>query len=195
MEMISDYNKGRYKQWIILDRLSDVILSNVKGCVVEIGMGRSTYILAHHAKKFKRKMYACDSSKTKGNRVKEAIGYKNLIFWHGKSLRFIEQFDDEPALVFLDGNHYYHTVSKEAKFFLDKLAPGGVMFLHDTYLHPKHFKKYESKGKAKRYDTYKIRQELENTMDAWCLTFPYTAGNCGLTMVLKKETGRPYYRI
>jgi hypothetical protein len=184
-----------FEQWILLDRLVDVVLDNVEGCLVEIGMGRSTYVLAHYAKEFGRKMYACDSHKGKSRKIEKDIGYENLIIYPGKSLHFMEEFNDDPAVVLLDGNHLYKTVSVEARFFLDKLLPGGVMFLHDTYIHPKYYQAYVDKGKAHRYDTYKIRQELEMAKNAWCLTFPYTAANCGLTIVLKKKPDEPFYRM
>ena len=47
------YVKNR-KEWIILDRVVDIILDNVKGCIVDIGMGMSTQILAEYAEKYNR---------------------------------------------------------------------------------------------------------------------------------------------
>jgi len=35
----------KQKQWIILDYLADVVLENVLGCIVEIGIGYSTETL------------------------------------------------------------------------------------------------------------------------------------------------------
>jgi hypothetical protein len=184
-----------HKPWVILERLTDVILENVEGCIVEVGMGRSTYIFAHFAEIYGRKMYACDKNGNRAKAIQEDIEYENLIVYPGRSFEFMEEFDDKPAIVFLDGNHRYRVVSVEANFFLDKLVPGGVMFLHDTYFAVKWYERKEKKGKAHRYDTYKIRQDLEANEDVWCLTFPYTAAECGLTIAMKKEEGRPFYRM
>ena len=181
-----------------VDCTLDVILENVDGCVVEIGMGKSTFLLAHFAKLYGRKMYSCDSNKRKTDWYKENVDYDNFEVYHGKSYLFVENFDsynDVPALVFLDGSHRYKALYLEANFFLERLVPGGVMFIHDTYIIPKWYERYELKGKAHKYDTYKIRQDLEANDSVWCLTFPYTAAECGLTMVLKKEEDRPFYRL
>ena len=45
----------------------------------------------------------------------------------------------------------------------------------------------------KRYGTGSIRTDLENSKDFWCLTFPYTAWECGLTVALRKPSEKDYY--
>ena len=62
------------------------------------------------------------------------------------------------------------------------------------YVDPAYFAYYERK-KRDEATTYKVRLEMEKRDDIWCLSFPYTAQGRGLTMVLKKEKNRPYYRL
>ena len=179
--------------WVVIDRLADVILDNVEGCIVEIGIGASTLVLAKHAEEMGVKLYGCD----KRGRVRlwamENIDYDGFIVYHGRSFDFMDEFEeDKVALVFLDGNHDYDVVSKEFYFFLDRLTPGGVIFVHDTYYHWD--KKILRRIKYKGHDTYLFRQELEKRDDIWCLTWPYTAARAGLTMAMKKEKNRPFYR-
>jgi hypothetical protein len=172
--------------WIIIDRLADVILSYVEGCIVEIGLGNSTKILAKHAKNLGIKHYAVDKNGGKCRRIRRdpEIQHDGLIVYKGKSLDFIKEFNDIPALVFIDGCHDAEVVIQEAMFFLSKMAPGGIMFLHDTYL----AEEWEQRlvGGGRFADTYRARWELENLKNVWCFTFPYTAKATGLTMVMKR---------
>ena len=172
--------------WVILDRLADVILHYVKGCVVEIGVGKSTPILAKHAKEAGVKHYAIDTS---GRRCKQVelnpeVQHDGLVIYNGPSLDFIETFDDVPALVLIDGCHDSDVIMQEVMFFLHKMPPGGVMFLHDTYLSEGWEKRLDDRNLFS--DTYRARWELENLKSVWCFTFPYTAQACGITMVMKR---------
>ena len=54
---------------------------------------------------------------------------------------------------------------------------------------------YPDKEMEKVGNVYKVRQELETRDDIQIFTWPYTAANCGLTMVMKKEPNRPYYKL
>ena len=111
--------------WVIIDRLADVILNNVEGCVVEVGIGVSTLILAKHAKEMGVKFYSCDKLGRRRVWAMENIDYDGFVIYHGRSFDFIEQFEeDKVALVLLDGNHSYDVVSKEFNFFLERLTPG-----------------------------------------------------------------------
>jgi len=172
--------------WIILDRLADIILHHVEGCVVEIGVGYSTRILAKHARDAGVKHYAIDKSHRRCKQLKAnpEARHDGLIIYNGTSLDFIETFDDVPALVLLDGCHDAEVVMQEATFFLHKMAPGGVVFLHDTYLSEVWEKRLDNKNLFS--DTYRVRWELENLKNVWCFTWPYTADGCGLTMVMKR---------
>ncbi|HUS49675.1 MAG TPA: hypothetical protein VMZ91_05890, partial [Candidatus Paceibacterota bacterium] len=90
--------------WIILDRLADVILKHVKGCIVDIGVGHSTYVLAAHAKKLKIKQYSVDNNKYRCDNLKKNITHDNHFIYNQKSYNFMKTFDDIPALVFIDAN-------------------------------------------------------------------------------------------
>ena len=180
------WDDKKYGPWIILERLADIILYFVPGCIVEIGLGASTVVLAKVAREYNVKHYAIDTSKSRCESIesKSKTNHKNLIVYRGRSLDFIEEFDDSPSLVFIDGCHKSEVVLKEAMFFLEKLNPGGIMFFHDMYLCEEWKGRHEEKGKYS--DTYLARWILENMKNVWCFTFPYTAAACGLTMVMKK---------
>ena len=169
--------------WIILDQLAPIILNNVEGCVVDIGIGPSTRVLFKHTQKLKRVHYSCDKKESRCEWAKE-IGVPNVYF--GKSLDFIKQFPDIPvALVLIDGYHKYEVVKEETLFFLKKLVLGGVIFLHDTY---PPFDRLKNCG-----DVWKLRQEMEES-EVQAFTWPYTATERGLTMLMKKIPGAYYMR-
>ena len=181
-----------FKEWIVLDKLVGVVLSNVKGCVVEIGAGYSTLVLAKQAEDVGVKLYSCDISTRKCDWVRKAIAYDGLVVFRGSSKAFLDQFDDVPAVVFIDGNHHYSTIKFESDFLLEKMPYGGVMFLHDTMPWQR---TYEKKvGSNKEITTHILRKEFEKREDLECFTWPYTAVQCGLTMLLKKDMSQPFYR-
>ncbi len=165
------------EEWIILDKLAGVILANVGGCIVDIGIGSSTKILIKYAKEFDIPHYSCDINAKKCEWAR-AVGCK---VYEGRSLDFIKEFDDSPvALVFIDGKHLYEIVKQEVEFFLTVLSDGGVIFLHDT--NPPD--KWKSDSGAGCGDVYKLRQELGKDKALQIFTWPYTAAKCGLTMVM-----------
>lgn len=195
--------------WTVVDVLAPIILSNVKGSIIEIGMGNSTTMLMKHAIRYKRIHMSCDSSDRIIDRVKNTIDKNKLNdekhwIYQCKSIYFIDQLkelystnenniDYLPAIVFIDGNHFHENTMVEVKYFLDILPQNAVMFLHDTYPQ-KHY--YERKiAVGKKCDTYKTRHYLEDRDDIFTFTWPYTASYCGLTMVTKKDLDRPYRRI
>lgn len=173
-------------EWIILDSLVGVILHYRPGCVVEIGVGEgfSTRVLFKHVKEAGVKFYTCDISS------KINFDYKKHTHFLGASFDFMNQFNDIPSVVFIDGCHSADLVFPEVKFFLEKLVEGGVIFMHDTYPDS------EENLAPKRCSTsYEVRQYYEKlTQEVDCFTWPYTARGYGLTMILKKEKNRPYYR-
>ena len=180
------WDRSVFHSWIVVDRLADVVLHYVKGCVVEIGLGQSTPILAKHARKAGAKHYAIDidAKRCRNAEVNPEVKHDGLVIYNGRSLDFIETFDDVPALVFIDGCHDAEIIIQESMFFIHKMLPGGVMFLHDTYLHEGWENRLEKKNLFS--DSYIARWELENLKNIWCFTFPYTANACGLTMVMKR---------
>jgi len=181
--------------WIILDRLVDVILSNVKGCIVEIGLGESTEVLARQAAEMNVKHYACDKRGKVCEWVtfNDNIDHKNMVLTHCSSFDFMEKFNDSPAIVFIDGDHHAEVLGIETAFFFEKMLVGGVMFLHDTCPWETTYDKKIRQGRI--IDTYTIRKTIEKFKSAEVFTWPYTAGNCGLTMILKKDMKQPFYRI
>ena len=65
--------------------------------------------------------------------------------------------------------------------------------MHDTM--PQHERqiKVHEKGFSPG-DVYKMRQELERMPEVDVFTWPYSAANMGLTMVMKHNKDRPYWR-
>jgi len=190
------------KHWIVVDRLAPIILSNVEGCVVDIGIGRSTETLYEHSTQFHREHYSCDISNQVSKWARKL--FPKIKFFLGSSFDFMKQFPNiSIAIIFIDGNHHYSTVIEEIKFFLPKLSSGGVMFIHDTL--PKDWQEvygYMNEKPGRKYgrhidvccDSYLVRQELEARRDLMVFTWPYTAANYGLTMVMKKEMTGPKFR-
>lgn len=177
------------KEWIILSRLVDVILENVEGDIIDIGMGLSTVVLSGFAITFDRVQHSCDNKKI----FKDNICHnKHRIYIEGM-LDFYKRFDQDSkiALVFMDGIHDYETNIETATHFLSIMQPNGVLFIHDT-LPPD--EKYLKPGSC--HDVYKVRQELEMYPNTDTFTWPYVtqAQACGLTMVITKDPERPYYQ-
>lgn len=176
-----------YGEWSILAGLVNTILYHRPFCVVELGAGESTSILAQAAERANVKFYSVDMKPWK-NRIYK----KNFQFYLGLIEDFMTTFDDTPAIVLIDANHDYEVVKKEFNFFFDKLVEGGVIFLHDTY--PPCERMLDPISCS---DVYRLRQDIEkmdkNKLDVF--TWPYTAKWCGLTMVIKKEKERPFWGI
>jgi len=181
------------KEWVVLDLLSGLILENVEGCVVDIGIGLSTKVLAKYSEKFGREHYSCDISKKVIRRYGGCSHGKHFIY-RGDMREFIFQFNKIVALVFLDGLHQFDHNLEAVTKFLTLMNPGGVIFLHDTY--PPSEKVLKENG-GKCGEVYRVRQVLEKQDSVWTFTWPYLkqAQGCGLTMVMKKEVGRPYYQM
>lgn len=190
------FDPWSHEPWIIVDRLADVILTCVEGCIVEIGVGHSSFTLAKHAQAFDRIYHACDSSWKRCDWLEKQpeIVFDKLIVHRKKSTEFIETFDDTPAIVFIDGNHRIKTVIYEFEFFIKKLAVGGVMFFHDTCPMEGYYeRKLEKRGRE--MNTWRLKPYLKLRDDIEVFTWPYTAATCGLTMVLKKDMSAPFYRV
>ena len=181
---------GRHQDWIIIERLGNTILQNVEGCIIEIGIGRSTPIFIKFADEFKRELYCFDMLEKKCIWAREH-GCKAFF---GNSPETLKEFPDVPvAMGLIDGNHRYEVVIQETNFFLKKLSVGGILFLHDTYP-PEKWVQKNGDGQIGCGDVYLVRQELETCADIQFFTWPYTAVNCGLTMIMNKEPNRPYFR-
>lgn len=182
------------KEWIVLDRLADIILENVDGCVIDIGMGKSTYVLARHAKKFNRIQYSCEvQQKIIDKFCPDGKLHDNHIIYNGYSWDLMKDFDKKIAIVFMDGSHFYDTVKKEIEDFLTKLSDYGMVFVHDTFP-PSENHVFEKEKRCG--NVYKVRKYFEKVNPGFTFTWPYKlqAQNCGLTMIMKKKEGEPYYR-
>ena len=174
----------RMNGWVILEALVPIIVFWRRKCIVEIGAGESTPVLARIAEDYGVKMYSCDKSPRK-----KQILFPNHVFIQKFSVDFMKEFNDEPAVVLIDADHDYNIAKQEFDFFFEKIVPGGVIFLHDT-LPPSAWHTRDTACGT----VYRLRQELEKRTDEMdCFTWPYTALFCGLTMVLKKEKERPYW--
>ncbi len=181
--------------WDMLDAIVPVVLKRNPGSIVEIGMGESTEILAKHAEKVGERLYSCDLQMGGMFKVFGMELFNNHVCYIGKSEDFIHQFlqwNDNPSIVFIDGDHTYETVKMEVTFFLSIMRYGGVMFMHDTF--PQSQEQADDKGGMKPGDIYKVRQELERNPDVDVFTWPFSAFNMGLTMVMKHTEDRPYWR-
>jgi hypothetical protein len=189
--------------WSFLSAIASNVIYWKKGCVVEIGSGKSvwdptydyflrntTSILCEIAEWNELKFYSCDNRKN----ISPDFGYDKHTHFTGTSDEFISQWDleEKPSFVLLDDGHEYSVVKKQFSFFFDFLIEGGVIALHDTlpineeYLIP-----------TRCHDSYRFRQELERDKGEWnidILTFPYGAYNCGLSFVLKREKTDLYFR-
>jgi hypothetical protein len=173
--------------WIILDKLVRIILYYRPYCVVEIGIGASTKVLAKICEDFNLPLYCCDIKEEKFEKYFNL--QKNYLM---RSEDFFDAFDkteENPAVVLIDADHHYDVAKMEFDYFFDKLVPGGVIFLHDTM--PPHELHLRETACG---DVYKLRQELEKRTDEMdCFTWPYTASYSGLTMIIKKQEDRPYW--
>ena len=183
----------RRQDWTIIERLGDTILRNVNGHIFEIGVGFSTPILSNLASDFDRNLYCFEKSRA---RCDWALVFGGTVF-QGNSLSNIEKLSETTiAMGLIDGRHEAATVRKEVSFFLERLSIGGVIFLHDTYscksplLRPAESITEEMIG-----DVYKVRKELESLDNVQIFTWPYTAMNCGLSMVMKMDPNRPYNEL
>ena len=179
-----------HKEWAIIDLLSDFILSHSSGDIFECGIGRSSHILNKYAVEYNRTHHVCDINWKKI--VRNGKYLENLNAFTGKSLDFIKTIHDiSIAIAFIDGEHLYETVMKELDFVFERLNKNGIIFLHDTYPHTESWAVDENRYSG---NVYKVRQELEKRSDLQIFTWPYGAENCGLSMVMKKEKNRPFYR-
>lgn len=182
-------------KWGILDALVPVILQYNPGSIVEVGMGESTEIFAKHTEAAGERLYSCDLQMGGMFKVFDEQLYNNHVCYIGKSEDFMLDFlrwNDNPSIVFLDGEHTYKTVKIEVDFFLSVMKFNGVIFMHDTL--PRNKEQAEDKGGMKPGNVYKVRQELERRSDIDVFTWPFSAINTGLTMVMKHTENRPYWR-
>ena len=174
----------RHRGWVIMQKLAEIVLYFRPYCVVEIGAGESSMVLGELTEKLDIVFHSVDIKPQK-----QCKYHANHFYHNTTSDEFMKTFKDNPAVVLIDADHRYESAKKEFDFFFDKLVSGGLIFLHDTM--PPHEAFIRDTGCG---DVYKLRQELERRRkDLDCMTFPYTAGYMGLTVVIKKEQDRRYF--
>lgn len=178
--------------WDIMEAIVPKVLKYVPGPIVEIGMGESSTIFAKYAQQFGVKLYSCDIIMGGMFNVCDGPIFDGHTCFLGRSEDFIKTFDDEPSVVFIDGEHLYATVKMEIDFFMPRLKEGGIFFIHDMFSSIQRHIVPDCIGR-KPGDIYRIRKELERNPDIDVLTFPYSAHDVGLTLVMKhkKNKDRP----
>ena len=179
--------------WSILEAVASQVARYVTGDIIEIGMGESTEIFTGIAKENNVILYSCDIQMGGMFKVFDEPLFENHYCFTEGSGKFMEGYGGNPAIVFIDGEHLYETTKKEVEFFLPKMKTGGVMFLHDTMPIFKNSTERDSKG-YNPGDIYRVRQELECDPRYDVFTWPYSAQNQGLTMVMKHGDERADWR-
>jgi hypothetical protein len=191
--------ESRVFDWIIPDRLMDVVLAHVHGCVIDIGIGVSSLVLLKHSTKFNREHFSIDrkektcewlrgteESKENPNHEVLCCTSHEFIERHGEIMQGVL------AVALLDGSHSFDTMWTELMFCMEKLSYGGVVFIHDTMPWEKTFEKKANAGRT--VDSWRVREELRKIPEFEAFTWPYTASFCGLTMVTRLDQTRPFYR-
>jgi len=179
--------------WDIMEPIASKVIKYVPGDIVEIGMGESTEIFSKIATENNVILYSCDIQMGGMFKVFDEPLFDNHYCFTDGSEKFMGEFGGNPSVVFIDGEHLYETTKKEVEFFLPKMKDGGVMFLHDTMPVLKYSTERDSKG-FNPGDVYKVRQELECDPRYDVFTWPYSAQNQGLTMVMKHGDLRADWR-
>jgi SAM-dependent methyltransferase len=183
-----------WTRWAFLAAMGDGVLHYTPGGVLEIGCGVSTAYLTRLAMKYNRPIFHCDLQKSviawctaEGRQFFK----QDATIFAGASDDFFAKTDvPSLALSLIDGDHEHSQVLKDFENVLQRTAPNGFIFLHDT-LPPND--QYLTVGQC--HDAYKARQAIEKRDGVDCLTIPWASIGVGLTMVRKKpENLKPYQR-
>lgn len=80
-------------------------------------------------------------------------------FWHMPSDRFFSEYDgSRPHVVFIDGGHTAEQARRDFESAYDLAAPGGVVFIHDTWPRDEHDHDVSRCGMV-----FRLREELERS--------------------------------
>lgn len=183
-------NNG-WNKWGMLGVISDYVLTWVKGDIIEIGIGESSYLFTHLARKFKRKVYHVDIQKSDYENlctVGDFFDDSNVLFVGTSNEFFASMVIPDIALVFIDGDHMYEQVLKDFVNSFEVLVPGGFVFFHDLFPKNEEETAFNRSGNG-----YLFRKELE-TWPFDVFTFPYGSWDAGLTMVRKSIESESKYR-
>ncbi|MEX2211570.1 MAG: class I SAM-dependent methyltransferase [Gaiellaceae bacterium] len=109
-------------------------------------------------------------------------------FWQMASDRFFAAYDGPPPhVVFIDGDHRYEQAARDFRNALRLLAPGGIVFLHDTWpTDADHFSPASCGTVCELLDDLRAMPELE------VFTWP---GYPGLTAVRRRDEARDAPRL
>ena len=175
--------------WSAMDAWIPIALYHRKGCLVEIGVGESTFFMCKHGKDHDRDVYSIDlnSGKLKDyNYHKYFAGH--YVMW-GDSREITGRWDKPIAVMLIDGTHDYEIAKTEFANMWPHVVEGGMVFIHDTYPPQEEFLSEYACG-----DVWKFRKDLEKRQDEMdILTLPYTGKWCGVSVIIKKEKERPYW--
>lgn len=100
-------------------------------------------------------------------------------FVHASSDEFFATWEGEAHVIFIDGDHAYEQARRDFDQALDHLAPGGIVFLHDT--HP--LSEVDTRERVACGDVWRLRATIAGDPRFESLTwtrFP------GLTMVRRR---------
>jgi predicted O-methyltransferase YrrM len=121
-------------------------LARRRGNLVEVGswMGRTTSLLVQAAKKWDAAVYSVDPftpmpsgheqgapERWRANLIK--LGLEPPHLYHMPSLEAASVFDQEVALLFIDGDHGERAVLADLQAWTPKVKLGGVVALHDMF--------------------------------------------------------------
>ena len=96
---------------------------------------------------------------------------------------FFETFNEGIDMAFIDADHKFESCKQDFDNVLQRLNPGGIIFLHDT--DPEDNSLFDP---SRCGDSYKIVNLLENRNDVNIVTLPIR--EAGLTLVTKKNNTR-----
>ena len=194
----------------ILHDFGQYILNGVKGDILEIGVGESSYYLSQIAKKFNRLIYHCDISASKITNPMSVKGYLSDL----EEITYFEERDPTPeqfrrvvcfagpsddlfkrvpigvlALAFIDGDHKYDQVKRDYINCFSRLADGGFVLLHDTCPPDENWMDENHCG-----DVWALRREIEcENTDILTLPSGCVIG-VGLTIIRKRPHNRKSYQ-
>ena len=181
-----------WDRWGMLGVMADYVLTWVKGDIIEIGIGESSYLFTYLARKFNRKVFHCDimsSDYINLCTVGDFFDDNNVLFV-GPSDDFFEEIKfTKVSVVFIDGDHMYDQVKKDFNNSFNLIEENGFIFMHDLYPMNEEETAFNRSGNG-----YKFRKELERRSDIDIFTFHFGAWNAGLTMVRKIPKPENPYR-
>lgn len=134
---------------------------------------------------FAKKLYGIDTKPN--NHLDSLKRFSNIEVHYKTTDTFFEEFTETIDMAFIDADHCYESAQRDFDNVLRRLAPGGVILLHDTdpeedrLIHPGYCG-----------DSYKIVSILEKRDDVNIITIPIQ--EAGLSIVTEKNSTRTAIR-